>query len=134
MCMLCITPFQLFFAARWVRREKRWNSLTPFLLIAQTATMLMVVVLEASRYDSAPVAMRTIAYACLVTPFLMATVVMNIVCARNFGRGLKPYLERNQVTAGDRSSIDSHKRATDFGKGFEHQELSRPAPARMELD
>lgn len=136
---LCAAPFLLFFAGRFVRKEKRWGSiLTIFLLLGEFACIVVAIALpirnwEATMWDKSPLAC-TVAYASLTILSLMATVVMTMVCTSNFGKGLEPYLRRNQVTAADRGSIESNKRANGFGDGFEYQELSQPAPVRMEID
>ncbi|KAK5691120.1 hypothetical protein LTR97_011772 [Elasticomyces elasticus] len=45
-------------------------------------------------------ARRTAAYAGLVIPLLLATIVMAVLCLRNFNKGVKPILQRGRVHHG----------------------------------
>lgn len=133
--ILCVAPFHLFFAGQLVRKEKRWGSyVTIFLFIGEIAvTALAVGFLFSAPVPGSPV-IRTTAYASLAIPSLTASLVMTIVCTKNFGKGLKPHLRQNQVTTDNRSSMNSHRKSSDFGREFKYQELSEPAPVRMDIN
>lgn len=133
---LLLLPLQLWLAGYSARHESAIGqavAILPFLGDIALITLELRGLYQSIEYAEYSTAVwRTIAYAGLALPLLLATFVMAAVCTRNFNRGLKPILQKRRMVAD--TAWDHAQTHDDHGGGDGDLYHLDTLPARMELD
>ena len=130
---LVAAPIGLVLAGHFVRQERRIACIVNIVVLLVQPALAVCVLYFGLEFFSGPNSyVRTLVYGGFAFMSILVTAGMTIACIRNFRKGLKPYLMRNQVYPDTRSGTHAGRYT---GLVDEDQdEVTKPQSTRMEID
>lgn len=132
---LVITPMSLIIGICAVRRESYgWHGIGIFGIFGELGLVILQLVeiyLPGNLLWilGSELRWRIVAYAAMAIPLLLASIVMAVICMANFGKGLKPHIQRNRVPNGSEMVASGHN-----ASGDQDSIATGRSGRRMELD